>query len=427
MRPATWFTAAPRGYSHVEAATLTTAGLTAWRALVGDGGLEAGDTVLCLGTGGVSVFGLQIAKAMGAVVILTSSSDEKLEKGRALGADHVINYRSVPEWGARVRELTSGRGVDHVLEVGGPGTLPQSITAVRVGGHISLIGVLTGIAGPVPTATLMRKQVRLQGLIVGSRRQQQALVRALETTGIKPVIDKAFPLERLADAFRHEESGRHFGKIGVEIDARGPDHTAGNVTMLRLYDYLPRATATRCACCDELGLPFERVELDIMKGETRTPGFLAEPQWPHSGAPAARPAAARRVERDPVLSRRRHAVSPERSVSSGRRRCSGCSSSNTATSPTSPWPLLHLLRRAVRARPAPRPTSDRQRGAGRDGGPPASRALLRRRRYTIADLALYAYTHAADEGGFDLSPYPAIRAWLARLAAEPGHVPITAG
>lgn len=217
VRPATWFTKAPRGYSHVEAATITTAGLTAWRALVGDGGLKAGDTVLSLGTGGVSVIGLQIAKAMGATVILTSSSDAKLEKGRALGADHLINYRSVPEWGARVRELTGGRGVDHVLEMGGPGTLAQSIAATRVGGHISLIGVLTGIAGEVPTATMMRKQIRLQGLIVGNRRQQQDFVRALEATLIKPVIDKVFPLERLADAFRHEESGRHFGKIGVEI------------------------------------------------------------------------------------------------------------------------------------------------------------------------------------------------------------------
>jgi NADPH:quinone reductase-like Zn-dependent oxidoreductase len=217
VRPATWFTAAPRGYSHVEAATLTTAGLTAWRALVGDGGLRAGDTVLCLGTGGVSIFGLQIAKAMGATVILTSSSDAKLEKARALGADHTINYRSVPEWGARVRELTGGRGVDHVLELGGPGTLAQSIVAARVGGHISLIGTVTGMGGQIPTAAMMLKQIRLQGLIVGSRRQQKELVRALETTGLKPVIDRTFPLEALADAFRHEESGRHFGKIGIEI------------------------------------------------------------------------------------------------------------------------------------------------------------------------------------------------------------------
>lgn len=217
VRPATWLTRAPRGYSHAEAATLTTAGLTAWRALVADGRLKAGDTVLALGTGGVAVFALQIAKAMGATVILTSSSDAKLERARALGADHTINYRRVPEWGSRVRELTDGRGVDHVLELGGPGTLAQSIAAVRVGGHVSLIGTVTGIAGEVPTAAMMRKQVRLQGLIVGNRRQQEEMVRGLETTGLKPVIDRTFPLEALADAFRYQESRAHFGKICVLI------------------------------------------------------------------------------------------------------------------------------------------------------------------------------------------------------------------
>jgi len=215
--PATWFTRAPSGYNHAESATLTTAGLTAWRALVGDGGLKAGDTVLALGTGGVSMFALQIAKAMGATVIITSASDQKLERARALGADLTINYKSDPDWGATVQRLTGGRGVDHVIEVGGPGTLPHSIRAVRVGGHISLIGVLTGFAGPVPTAALMARQARLQGLIVGSRAQQQDLVRALEATGIRPVIDRSFPLAQLAEAFRHEESGRHVGKIVVEL------------------------------------------------------------------------------------------------------------------------------------------------------------------------------------------------------------------
>ncbi|MFC7734845.1 NAD(P)-dependent alcohol dehydrogenase [Roseomonas sp. GCM10028921] len=216
VRPATAFTRAPRGFSHVEAATITTAGLTAWRALVVDGGLKPGDTVLALGTGGVSIFALQLAKRMGARVIITSSSDEKLERARALGADEVINYRQEGEWGARARNLTGGRGVDHVVEVGGPGTLAQSIAAVRVGGHISLIGVLTGRAGEVPTAALMAKQARLQGLIVGSRRHQQGFVRALDDGALRPVIDRSFPLEDLAEAFRHEESGRHFGKIGVE-------------------------------------------------------------------------------------------------------------------------------------------------------------------------------------------------------------------
>jgi NADPH:quinone reductase-like Zn-dependent oxidoreductase len=217
VRPASWFTHAPRGWTAAESATLPTAGVTAWRALVGDGALKAGDTVLVLGTGGVAIFGLQLAKAMGASVILTSSSDAKLERARALGADHTLNYRSIPEWGAEVVKLTGGRGADHVLDLGGPGTLPQSITACRLGGQISLIGTLTGLAGQVPTAALMRRQIRLQGLIVGSRSQQQEMVRGLDVTGIRPVIDRRFALAELADAFRYEESNRHFGKICLEF------------------------------------------------------------------------------------------------------------------------------------------------------------------------------------------------------------------
>ena len=211
--PEHFFTLAPKGWSHEEAATITTAGLTAWRALITNGPLKAGDTVLVLGSGGVSVAALQLAKAMGATVIATSSSDEKRERLAALGAAHTINYRTHADWGTRVRDWTGGLGVDHVIEVGGPGTLAQSIDAVRVGGHVSLIGVLTGFAGNVPTAVLMRKQARLHGLIVGNRLQQQDYVRALEATGIRPVIDSTFPLEKIADAFRHEESGKHFGKI----------------------------------------------------------------------------------------------------------------------------------------------------------------------------------------------------------------------
>lgn len=214
--PATAFTLAPRGYDAVEAATITTAGLTAWRALVVDGKLKAGDTVLLLGTGGVSIWALQIAKLMGATVAITSSSSEKLERARDLGADHVLNYRDKPEWGRAVADWTGGRGVDHVVEVGGPGTLAQSIAAVRVGGHISLIGVLTGSTGDVPTAALMAKQARLQGLIVGSRREQQDFVRALDASGVRPVVDRRFPLETLADAFRFEMGATHFGKIGIE-------------------------------------------------------------------------------------------------------------------------------------------------------------------------------------------------------------------
>ena len=214
---ATAFTLAPKGYSHAEAATLTTAGLTAWRALVVEGNIKAGDTVLALGTGGVSIFALQFAKMMGASVIITSSSDDKLERARALGADQTINYKTHKNWGAKVRELTGGLGVDHVIEVGGPGTLPQSIDAVRVGGNIMLIGVLTGYTGDVPTAALMAKQARLQGLIVGSRQQQMDMVKAIDATGVRPIIDRRFGLTDLADAFRYQASGAHFGKICLEF------------------------------------------------------------------------------------------------------------------------------------------------------------------------------------------------------------------
>jgi NADPH:quinone reductase-like Zn-dependent oxidoreductase len=217
VRPASWFTHAPKDYTHVEAATLTTAGLTAWRALVVDGGVKAGDSVLVLGTGGVSIFALQLAKAMGATVLATSSSDQKLERLRALGAEYTINYRKHEDWGRLVLHWTEGRGVDHVIEVGGPGTLPQSITACRIGGHIAMIGVLTGLAGPVPTAELMARQQRLQGLIVGSRRHQMDLVRAIDATQLRPMIDRTFALHELASAFRHEESGTHFGKICLEF------------------------------------------------------------------------------------------------------------------------------------------------------------------------------------------------------------------
>lgn len=216
-RPATWFTHAPEGYSHIEAATLTTAGLTAWRSLIVNGGLKAGDTVLTLGTGGVSIFAVQIAKLMGARVFSTSSSDAKIEKLKALGAEQTLNYRTTEDWGKAVLDWTDGRGVDHVIEVGGPATLPNSIIACKVGGHLSLIGVLTGIQGDIPTAAFMRKQQRLVGFIVGSRRHQQDFVKAINATGLKPVIDKEFALENLSDAFRHEESGNHFGKIGVVI------------------------------------------------------------------------------------------------------------------------------------------------------------------------------------------------------------------
>lgn len=215
VRPAHFFTEQPKDFTHEQSATLTTAGLTAWRALVVDGNIKPGNTVLVLGSGGVSVFACQIAKSLGATVFATSSSDEKLAHYKKLGADDVINYKDDPDWGKTVRKLTDGRGVDHVIEVGGPGTLPQSINAVAIGGHIALIGVLTGNEGTIPTTRLMAKQARLQGLIVGSRDNQKDFVRALNVNGIKPVIDKTFNLERLAEAFRYEEAGKHFGKICI--------------------------------------------------------------------------------------------------------------------------------------------------------------------------------------------------------------------
>jgi NADPH:quinone reductase-like Zn-dependent oxidoreductase len=215
--PATAFTRAPTGYSFEEAATLPCAALTAWRALVVNGGLKAGDTVLVQGTGGVSIFALQFAKAAGCTVIATSSSDDKLARLKTMGADQVINYRQTPAWGALARELSGGRGVDHVVEIGGSGTLTESINACRLGGHIAMIGILAGMQGEVSTAAIMRKQIRLQGLSVGSREHQLDMIRAIETNGIRPVIDRSFPMEQLAEAFRYPLSGRHFGKIAITI------------------------------------------------------------------------------------------------------------------------------------------------------------------------------------------------------------------
>lgn len=217
VTPQHWFTRAPAGYDAAEAATLTCAGLTAWRALFVDGAVQPGSTVLVQGSGGVSVFALQFAKAAGARVIATSSSDAKLERLKALGADELINYKAVPAWGAKALELTGGRGVDTVVEIGGAGTLDQSMVATKVGGHVSLIGVLAGFAGPVQTALLMAKNLRVQGLTVGSRSQQLAMIAGIDANGIRPVISDHFALEALGDAFRHQAANAHFGKIVVDI------------------------------------------------------------------------------------------------------------------------------------------------------------------------------------------------------------------
>lgn len=217
VTPDHWFTRVPAGYSAAEAATLTCAGLTAWRALFVDDAIRPGSTVLVQGSGGVSIFALQFAKAAGARVIATSSSDDKLARLKDLGADELINYKAVPAWGAKAMELTGGRGVDCVVEIGGAGTLDQSMIATRVGGHVALIGVLAGIAGPVQTALLMAKNLRVQGLTVGSRQQQLDMIAGIEANAIRPVISDHFPLEGLVDAFRHQAANKHFGKIVVDI------------------------------------------------------------------------------------------------------------------------------------------------------------------------------------------------------------------
>ena len=217
-RPATHFTHAPRGLGHAEAATLTCAGVTAWRALVTDGRVKPGATVLVQGTGGVSLFALQFAKAAGATVIATSSSSERLERLRAMGADHVVDYRETPDWGARVLELTGGVGVEHIVEVGGPNSIAQSFVAARTGAHIAIIGAVGGFdVDTMPFAIVQAKRLCLQAVTVGTRRDQIEMVRAIEAHGIRPVIDSTFPLDRLADAFRHLASGGHVGKICIAI------------------------------------------------------------------------------------------------------------------------------------------------------------------------------------------------------------------
>jgi len=215
--PATAFTRLPKGWTLKQAATLPCAALTAWRALFVEAKIKPGSIVLTQGTGGVSIFALQLAKAAGATVISTSSSPEKLAKLKALGADHLINYKETADWGAAAMAATGGRGVDAVVEIGGSGTMPQSIVSCAIGGHISLIGVLAGIAGDVPTALAMSKNVCIQGLTVGSRQDQEDMVAAIDANPFEPIIDSTFPLEGIAAAFAHQMSQKHFGKICLEF------------------------------------------------------------------------------------------------------------------------------------------------------------------------------------------------------------------
>ncbi|TPM99846.1 NAD(P)-dependent alcohol dehydrogenase [Mesorhizobium sp. B2-1-3A] len=215
--PAHAFTKAPAGHSHLEAAALACTGVTAWRGLVVCGKVKPGDTVLVLGTGSVSLFALQFAKAAGARVIATSSDEEKLERLASLGADATINYRAVPDWGRKARELTDGRGVDHVVEVGGPATLAQSLVACRTGGHIALIGVLTGFAAEVSIPAVFSNQIRISGISIGSRADQEDMIRAIEVNRLKPVIDRRFPLRDIAAAFTHYGARKYFGKVCLEL------------------------------------------------------------------------------------------------------------------------------------------------------------------------------------------------------------------
>jgi NADPH:quinone reductase-like Zn-dependent oxidoreductase len=210
-------TPVPEHLSDVEAATLPCAAVTAWHGLVTEGRVQPGDSVLVQGTGGVSLFALQFARLAGARVVITSGSDEKLQRALALGASDGINYRTTPEWGERVRERTGGRGVDHVVEVGGAGTLGQSLRAVRLGGHISLIGVLTGNTGQVNPLPILMKNVRVQGIYVGSREMFEAMNRAIALHQVRPVVDRVFPFAEAPAAFRHMASAAHFGKIAIRL------------------------------------------------------------------------------------------------------------------------------------------------------------------------------------------------------------------
>lgn len=208
----------PDGYSFEEAACLPCAGLTAWNALFDRGGLQPSDIVLSLGTGGVSVWAIQLAAAHGCRVIVTSSSDDKLAQAKAVGAADGINYRTISQWAKEVLRLTGGRGADHVVEVGGPDTLGQSLAACAPGGKVHLIGVLSGFGPPADSLfPAVARNLTLNGIYVGHRAAFEGLVRFLEAKRIKPVIDRMFPFGEADAAFRHLESGNHFGKVVVQV------------------------------------------------------------------------------------------------------------------------------------------------------------------------------------------------------------------
>ena len=215
--PATAVLPAPQGYDFPALATLPTAGLTAWNCLTEHGGIKPGQTILTLGTGGVSMFAVQLGKAMGAQVIITSSSDEKLKVAKDLGADHCINYRTDPRWDKTVLEITSGEGADLTLETAGAGTFEQSTRATRANGTVAFLGSIEGLKSEIDLRFVMMKHLTVYGVFVGSRRDFEAFNTYLTDHPITPVIDREFPFDQLPDALRHMKSNGHVGKIVVGV------------------------------------------------------------------------------------------------------------------------------------------------------------------------------------------------------------------
>jgi NADPH:quinone reductase-like Zn-dependent oxidoreductase len=207
----------PSHLSDEEASTLACAGVTAWNAIISHGHLKAGDTILLQGTGGVSIFALQFAKMVGARTIITSSSDEKLERARSLGADETINYKNNPDWEKQVRDLTDGNGVDHVVEVGGNNTFDKALKSVKFAGHISVIGILSGASTKLNLVPILMQNLRIQGIIVGSRANFEDMNRAIEFHKMKPIVDKVFSFDQTRQAFEMMASGTHFGKIVIKF------------------------------------------------------------------------------------------------------------------------------------------------------------------------------------------------------------------
>jgi NADPH:quinone reductase-like Zn-dependent oxidoreductase len=205
----------PRHLDFNEAATLTCAGVTAWNALFVAAGLKAGDSVLLLGTGGVSIWGLQLAKASGLQAVITSSSDEKLARAKQLGADVTINYHSTPEWHERVLQATGG--VHLVIEVGGTGTLKRSVAATRMGGTIAIVGGVSGFGGEFEPFALIAGSRRLSGIYVGSRQMMEDMNRLIEVASLRPVVDRVFPFESAREAYAFQEAGKHFGKVVIQV------------------------------------------------------------------------------------------------------------------------------------------------------------------------------------------------------------------